>query len=447
MLGGSGAINYMNYVRGVENDYNEWAALGNPGWDYESVLPYFKKSEGNQNSTLVAYKNGRYHSSIGPLKVESVPLPEFEDAYFSALKTAGVPVISDLNANQNLGYTLTQMTSFNGTRSHSANAYLIPAKDRPNLHVLKYAFVNKILMNKNNEARGVELTYKGKHKMRVYSKKEVIVSAGTIQSPPLLMRSGIGPKAYLEKRNVSCKVDLAVGQNYIDHVFIPLSFALNVSTSPLSPLAQFDSLYQYLVHNTGALSAFSGITARIDTKNESDIPDIQLLIGGFHRGTPASQLANFNKYLDFDQLLEDSIKISKKYDTLVMTVALIKPKSRGVIKLGKCYACKKPIIYSNYLTDPSDRSTLIRAIKQQLTLANTLPLKKIGTTFLRVPIPACDSMNYQTDAYWDCYITYMSTAGSHQVGTSKMGIDSTAVVDPRLRVYKTKGLRQIDAGV
>lgn len=354
---------FRYYVRGVENDYNEWAALGNSGWDYESVLPYFKKSEGNQNSTLVAYKNGRYHSATGPFKVESVALPGFEDAYLSALKAAGVPVISDLNANQNLGYTLTQMTSFNGIRSNTANAYLIPAKDRPNFHVLKHAFVNKILINKNNEIRGVELTYQGKYKMRVYSKKEVIVSAGTIQSPPLLMRSGIGPKSHLEKRNVSCKVDLDVGANYIDHVFLPLTFALNISTSPLSPLAQFDSLYQYLVHNTGALSAFSGITARIDTTNESSIPDIQLLIGGFPRGTPASQLANFNKYLDFDQLLEDSIKITKEYDTIIMLVGLIKPKSRGFIKLSKCYACKKPIIYSNYLTDQSDRLTLIRAIK------------------------------------------------------------------------------------
>ncbi|XP_055302507.1 glucose dehydrogenase [FAD, quinone]-like [Sitodiplosis mosellana] len=450
MLGGTSSMSHMVYERGIPEDFNEWAALGKPGWDYESVLAYFKKFEGNQNQPFVAYDNGRYHNAFGPFKVESVPLLPIEDAYVDAVKAARAQFVSDVNADKYLGYTVSQATSFNGTRSSSASAFLTPARHRNNLHVIKHAFVRKVLINRNNEAYGVEFTIKGGHKMKAYSRKEVIVSAGVIQSPPLLMRSGIGPKQHLEKRKIPCKANLAVGENYIDHVFIPMIFTLNISTTPLSPLADLDGLYQYLVHNSGPLAARSILSAYLST-NGSSSPDIQLYMAGFPRGYSETVLTDFIKLTDFEDVLAaDVIKMNKQYDTFAVLVTLIKPKSRGMIRLKKkCSTCKRPDIYVNYLTDPEDRATVIRAIKGQLVLANTPSLQKINAKFIPVPIPECDSLDNQSDAYLDCYITYVSFSGTHQVGTSKMGgsTDPKAVVDPQLRVYKTKQLRQIDAGV
>lgn len=449
MLGGTSSMNHMLYVRGVENDYNEWAALGNPEWDYESVLPYFKKSEGNQNQTLVAYQNGKFHNATGPLKLGDVPLLPVEELYIEAIKASGVEFIPDFNADKKFGYNVLQFTSFNGIRSSSASSFLMPIRYRPNLHVIKHAFVRKVLLNNRNEAYGVKFTIKGGHKMKAYATKEFIISAGAIQSPPLLMRSGIGPKKDLESRKIPCKADLAVGKNYIDHVFLPMVFSLNISTTPLSPLLAFDSLYQYLVKNVGPFAARTFITAYLSTTNATDIPDIQLLMGSFPRGFPEFIVTDFVKFTDFEQLLVPSIlKLNKGFDIFIILITLIKPKSRGVIKLKeKCSACKRADIYANYLEDPNDRATIIRAIKGQLALANTPPLKKIGTTFIPVPIPQCDSLDKQSDAYWDCYVMHISFSGTHQVGTCKMGTDPKAVVDPQLRVYKTKRLRVMDTSV
>lgn len=446
MLGGSSSINYMAYVRGIEDDFDEWSKLGNRGWDYENVLPYFKKFEGNQNASFVAYDNGRYHSATGPFKVESLVVPTFEKVYIQALKDAGVHFIPDINSDQKLGYTILQATSFEGRRTSTASAFLTPVKNRPNLHVIKHGFVTKILIDKKNVARGVELVYNGKHLMKVYAKKEVIISAGTIQSPPLLMRSGIGPKDELRKHNIPVKANLAVGENYIDHVYVGLGFAFNVSEAP-SPLVQLDSLYQYLVHNSGPLSSMAFISAHIDTLNKTGIPDIQLLAGYFPRGAPESTIINFNKYSGFDQILDGFIETNKKFDIMMVVVALIKPKSRGVVTLNEHSIWRKAAITSNYLTDKNDRATMIRGIKDQIALINTPPFQKIGGTFMRIPIPECDKLKYQSDEYWDCYISYTSIAGSHQVGTCKMGIDPKAVVDPLLKVHIVKKLMQCDAGV
>lgn len=255
MLGGTSSINYMVFSRGNRHDSDEWTSHGNPGWEYENVLPYYKKYEANQNETLVVYMNGKYHNPNGPLQISNGALSPVDEVIIAAMREAGAPFIYDINADKMFGYTMLQSTAYNNRRSSTAEAFLVPAKDRPNLHVIKHAFVDKVLINDNNEAYGVEFMYKEKHKMRAYSKKEVIVSAGTLQSPPLLMRSGIGPKEHLKKHKISVKADLAVGDNHIDHVFAFFLITTNISTSPLSIGATIalDSWYQYTVDNIGVL--------------------------------------------------------------------------------------------------------------------------------------------------------------------------------------------------
>lgn len=312
---------------------------------------------------------------------------------------------------------------------------------------MKQAYVKRILLNDKNEAYGVEIEYQGKYKMKAYSKKEVIVSAGAIQSPTLLMRSGIGPKKHLTKHKITCKADLPVGDNYIDHVYVPLAYVLSISDSPLPFTYTINSLLQYALSRTGPLATPTFLSAHINTVNGSGAPDIQLSYGNFPRGTPQTIINGFVRYTNFDQLNDLLVNINSQYDNSIILITLIKPKSRGRIKLNDCERCSEASINSNYLTDPDDRATVMRAIKYVLKIYTSKAFKSRGAKLVRIPIPECDQLEYLSDSYWECYMTYLSIAGSHQVGTSKMGTDSKAVVDPWLRVYNTKRLREIDAGV
>lgn len=442
MLGGTSSINGMQFVHGPSENYNEWASLGNPGWDYESVLPYFKKFEGNKNETMV--NNGRYHSATGPVKIESGQISPLKESLIATLRDAGVKFIDDINADKKLGHLVLQSCAYNGRRYSTAEAYLRSDKMRSNLHVIKHAFVNKILINKNNVAYGVEFTYKHQHKMRAYVNNEIIVSAGSVQSPPLLMRSGIGPCDHLEKHKIHCKADLPVGENYLNHLYVHFIFAMNISSSAVTPTDSFDNWYQYLVHNAGPLATSATLVGFIDTTNATGTPDIQQFYFPFQRGTSISSVEGQNRFAGLDRLNVITSDLITHSDVLYLTMSLLKPKSRGVIRLNKSQKAK---IYTNYLTNPRDKEILVRAIKQQMNIMSSAPFRKIGLTFQHVPIPECDLLDYQSDSYWECYIKYVSSDGTHQVGSSKMGTDPMSVVDPRLKVYKIKGLRQMDAGV
>lgn len=441
-------MNWMIYVRGPAQNYDDWASMGCPGWDYQSVLPYFKKYEGNQNQSLVDFDNGYYHSATGPVKVESPQITGLHEVFFDALRNAGVEIVPDFNANYTLGYSPSQLLSFNGLRSSSAQEYLSPARNRSNLYVIKEAFVDKIILDEKNRATGVEFTYKGKHKMLAYTKKEVIVSAGAIQSPPLLMRSGIGPKKHLEENNVTCKVDLPVGESYIDHTFAHLMFSFDKpATGPLPNTFPLDSLYEYAVDHSGPLINSPDIAGYVDTTNVGNQPNIKYGFSIFPQGTPAATIEGLNNLTDFPLFNDIMLNVTKTNHIYYLIIILLAPKSRGEIRLDKCKKCGDATIYGNYLSDPNDRQTLIQAIKLHMQLRETKPFQDLGSKFIRVPLEECDQLEYQSDAYWGCYLKYCTTSGLHVVGTSKMGNDSSAVVDHRLKVRHVQGLRQIDNGV
>lgn len=185
----------------------------------------------------------------------------------AALKAAGVTFVSDINADQRYGHAIAQTYAFNGRRSFTAKPYLALAKDRPNLHVIKHARVEKVLINSNNVAYCVEFVFKDKQKLKAYAKKEVIVSAGAVHSVALLMRSGIGPKSYLDQLGIKCKADLPVSDNFMNHVYLSFFFSLNISTTPVPTTAALDSIYQYATRKSGPLGAFSTLLAFLNTTN------------------------------------------------------------------------------------------------------------------------------------------------------------------------------------
>ncbi|XP_055308884.1 glucose dehydrogenase [FAD, quinone]-like [Sitodiplosis mosellana] len=446
VLGGSSSINGMIYVRGNRLDYDRWSKLGNDGWDYDSVLPYFRKSEGNQYAKFVKYKNGRYHNASGPMKIHFLGndydgAGSLRQIFLNAATQAGHPIIDDINSDHPLGYLNMQSTSFKGSRQSTSKAFLVAAKDRPNLHVIKNAFVEKILINENNEAYGVEFVYNETHRLQAIARKEVILSAGVYMSPVLLMLSGIGPKKHLEKFKIPVKSDLPVGRNLIDHIATYIWFKFKPTEQ--SPTEKLDGIYNLAIHNTGPLASRSVSTVNgfVNTLNGTRFPDFQILIFYYKRNT-----STFGQYKrSISQALR---KENKNHDIVAIVVSELHPKSRGFVKLASASPRDEPIINGNYFSDEYDFESTIRAIKQQVSFTETPSYRDNGAEFMHIPIEECDRFEFRSDNYFRCYIKYFGGGNNHPTGTSRMGnSDCEAVVDSRLRVRNIKKLRQIDAGV
>lgn len=451
MLGGSHGMNAMLYIRGNDRDYDRWERLGNPTWNYETVLKFFKKSEGNQNESFVTYENGKYHNALGNLIVDAYSKPDqYADIFIGAGKEFGYDLIDDWNRDHLLGYAFAQGTIHNGRRQSVAKTFLVPAKNRPNLHIIKHAHATKILFD-DNEAVGVEFIYNGTHKMVAKNRKEVILSAGAVSSPPLLMLSGIGPKNHLQHFDIPVIVDAAVGKNLQDHVFVPLFFEFHRSAPSEDSFTDIlDIIYQFAIHNSGPLTEFgvSNLVGFVNTQNGTGYPDIQLHFIAYKQNAP-----NLKLYLDMLKVAEPAANAlldqNKRSEIAVIYVILLNPKSTGKIELNSKSATDPPKIFPNYLEHADDMETLIRGVKQQIAMAETETYRKHEVDFLHLPMPDCDQFTFKSNEYIHCYIQQFSWTLYHPVGTSKMGPDSDAdaVVDHQLKVKGVKRLRQIDAGI
>lgn len=454
MLGGSGAMNAMIYLRSHRRDYDHWQELGNTEWGYENVLKYFKKSEQNTNDQIAQYHNGKYHNQNGLLKVGSYrsnhPMDSaIERCYIAAGAEAGYEYVDDFNSDTLLGYSRVQGTIYNGRRQSTAKAFLIPAKDRPNLHVIKNAQATKIHFDRNNLATSVDFTYNGEQMMNVKTKKEIIVSGGAISSPQLLLLSGVGPKKHLEQFNIDVKLDLAVGRNLQDHLIVPMFFSFDQSENPLSENILNDTM-NLLMYNRGPYTAvgITDLVSFINTVNGSGFPDVET-----HHFEYAVQSPGLQLYLNavgFGENIQAKLfEVNQKKPISMNFVVLLNPTSVGRIKLKSIDPMDKPEIFANYLDTANDWQTILNGVRYQYNQTNSKAFKKYSGSFIRVPLPKCDQLEYLSDAYFKCYIDAMTTTVYHPVGTAKMGPakDKQAVVDSRLRVHGIKNLRVIDASI
>lgn len=448
MLGGSSSLNWMWYVRGNQGNYDYWASLGNLEWNSRNVWEHFKKSENNTHSPFVEADRGKYHSDNGPLKVSFCGItPPSETIFKEALRELGYPPIKDVNADEHYGYCDLQGTIYGGRRQSTAKAFLIPAKDRDNLEVVENAFVEKVLIDDRNRAIGVQYTYNGTSTRRVYARKEVILSAGSIMSPVLMMLSGIGPARQLLQYNIPVKAILPVGENLWDHISVVLFYSFN--PTPTSPTAALDSIYDFAIHSNGSFTAITQLTAFINLqKNRHDPPEIQLVFVSF--SSNSSDFVAFLQSMNYKpEIISYLAGVNQVKDVAGEIVILIQPKSRGFICLNGPTAYDKPFIKPNYFDDPDDLNRLTKAMEQQVAFEDTHAYRKNGGKFIRIPLPECDRFPFKSTAYNKCYIKYFSATAYHQVGTCKMGAryDSEAVVDSHLRVYKVRNLRVIDASM
>ncbi|KAF5280195.1 hypothetical protein FQA39_LY18112 [Lamprigera yunnana] len=435
VLGGTSAINGMMYIRGSVKDFDGWADLGNKGWSYNEVLPYFLKSEDNKQMDTV---DRGYHSSGGLLTVSQFPYhPPLSSGLLKAGEELGYP-IRDLNGVHHAGFSIAQTNNRNGSRVSTARAFLRPFVNRSNLHIMMNSTAARILINSSTKsAYGVEVISSGKRQV-IYASKEVIVSGGAVNSPQLLLLSGIGPKEELGTVGIDAIHNLpGVGKNLHNHVAYYVNFVINDTNS--APL-NWATAMEYLLFRDGLMSGtgISEVTAIINSKYadpSGDHPDLQIFFGGF--------LANCARTGQVGERLDNNSR------SVQIIPTVLHPKSRGYLRLRDNNPFTHPMIYARYYTHPDDVKVMIDGIKFAIKLSETKALKRYGFQLDRTPVSGCDNLKFGSDVYWECAAKRQTGPENHQAGSCKMGPadDKMAVVNPFLQVYGVDRLRVIDASI
>ena len=415
VLGGSSSINAMVYIRGQAEDYDNWAALGNPGWDFEGTLPYFLKSEDQQRG------KSQLHATGGPLSVQDLRyINPLSKVFIQAATQLGYPHTDDFNGPQQEGIGIYQVTQRTGQRCSSATAYLKPALKRKNLTVLTNALTGKVLLE-GTRANGVEVSHKGKR--RSFYGGEVILSGGAINSPQLLMLSGIGPADHLRSTGIEAKHDLAgVGQNLQDHLDI---CTLVSSSSRLT----YDKVSQVLA-GLRYIFTKSGPAA-------SNLAEV----GGFVRSNIANDERPDLQFHFVPAMLDDHGRNILPGRGMTIHACPLRPESRGEILLKSADPAMAPFIQPNYLQVENDLELMLEGARLAKEIFNQEALSSYRDGFI-FPEESVQTREERID-----FIRRKAETVYHPVGTCKMGNDPMAVVDSELRVHGIENLRVVDASI
>ncbi|MHB8912008.1 MAG: GMC family oxidoreductase [Lysobacter sp.] len=424
VLGGSSSINAMCYTRGVPGDYDDWAAQGADGWDWDTVLPYFKRGEHNERGI------DALHGHDGPLYVSDLrhsnPLSH---AFIAAGQQAGYPANTDFNGPQQQGFGLYQVTQKDGARCSSAVAYLNPARERPNLTVTTGAQVSRITFDAHagggRRASGVVYTARGKAYHQAAA-REVLLSGGAVNSPQLLMLSGIGPARQLRNHGIDVVADAPqVGENLQDHLDV---CTLRHSTQPITydRVSDLKIAFDYYLrgHRGAGSSNIAEAGAFVRSRHAVDErADIQMHF------VPA--------------MLDDHGRHRLKGDGYTLHACFLRPRSRGRVGLVSANATDKARIEASYLSDAEGFD--LKMMVECARLSRELFAQPAFDAFRGAPIfPARDDLS---DAELVEFVRAKAETIYHPVGTCRMGSDGQSVVDPQLRVRGVEGLRVIDASV
>ncbi|XP_016951578.1 glucose dehydrogenase [FAD, quinone] [Drosophila biarmipes] len=450
-VGGTSLINFMLYTRGHRRDYDDWAAANNSGWSYDEVLPYFRKSERIGIPEL--YKSP-YHGRNGNLDVQYT---DYRSQLLKAFLKSGREMgydITDPNGEHLMGFSRSQATIRNGRRCSTSKAFIQPVVQRKNLHISMKSWVTKLVIDPiTKTATGVEFV-KQRQRFVVKARKEVILSAGTIASPQILMLSGVGPREHLDEHNIPVVQDLPVGYNLQDHITLNgLVFVVNDSTVNDARLLNPSDIFRYIFAGQGPYTIPGGAEAFAFVRTPSssfakDYPDMELVLGagslsGDRFGTMRNLLGITDEFYDY--MFGDL----QNKETFGLVPVLLRPKSRGRISLRSRNPFHWPRMEPNFMQHPDDVRAMIEGIEMILKLARSKPMVKMGTRFHDRPFPGCEHLKFASEQYWKCCLRRYGSSLQHQSGTCKMGpsTDNTSVVDAQLRVHGIRGLRVVDASV
>lgn len=421
VLGGSSSINGLMYCRGAPDVFDEWANLGNKGWSYQDVLPYFRKSEANESG------ESEYHGGSGPLKVShSRTDSELVLSWIKAGAQAGFPTTKDSNGADYEGFGEVEMTLANGRRMSTSVGYLKPARKRRNLHVVTGAQVTQVVLD-NARAVGVEYLVKGKPYTATAS-ADIILSSGVYHSPQLLMLSGIGNAEHLSSVGVKPLHDLkGVGENLHDHLGLSVQVACPLPVTDYryfaNPFYSLSAGLKYLFFRQGPL-AHSGVYASALLRSgagEKDHQDIKFMLVGM--------------------MMEGSDPTPMPEHGVTNRIVLMRPESRGRVTLRSNNPLDPPVIDPNYLASPVDRLVSRAAVRLARETFNQPAYDKFRGR------EVSPGLECQSDEEIDAYIRSTAVPNMEAGGSCKMGSDALAVVDDCLRVHGIKGLRVVDASV
>ena len=419
VLGGSSSINAMCYIRGVERDYDDWAHSA-PGWDWDTVLPYFKRAEGNSRG------GDSLHGGNGPLGVSDLRHHNvLSQVFIDAAQQAGIPANQDFNGVSQEGVGLYQVTQRDGARCSSAVAYLKPAKHRPNLTVHTGAMASRVTFDASRRADGADYVHDGKP-VHAQAAREVILCGGTINSPQLLMLSGIGPADHLRGHGIDVVHDVAaVGGNLQDHLDI---CTLQHTTQRIT----YD-------HINEAKMAFDYYLRGHRGAGSSNIAEA----GGFFRSPLSTDERSDIQFHFVPAMLDDHGRNRLAGDGYTLHACFLRPRSRGRLLLASNKATDKPNIHANYLSDEDgfDLKVMVECAK----ISREIFAQTAFDPYRGAPIhPTRTDLS---DADLIEFIRAKAESVYHPVGTCRMGDDAASVVDAQLRVRGVDGLRVVDASV
>ncbi len=421
VLGGSSSINAMIYARGQRRDYDDWAAQGNTGWGYDDVLPYFKRAEHNERGA------DAFHGVGGPLNVMDLRSPNrFAELFIQAGEQAGLKRNADFNGAEQEGVGAYQVTHRNGERFSAAKAYLTPNLTRPNLKVMTGVHATRIVLE-DRRAVGVEIRQEGQTRI-LSARREVLLSAGALQSPQLLLLSGIGPGADLQRLGLAVTHDLpGVGRHLHDHVDV-----VQVVNAP-----HLKDLFG--LSFTGAISTFKGIL-EWRAQRRGMLTTNFAEAGGFIKSAPDEDRPDLQLHFVIGKLIDHGRKVVFGHG-YSCHVCLLRPRSRGQVRLASPDPFAPPAIDPNFLAEPDDLARLVRGFKLMRNILAQLALAAHRGTEL----PA--SANARSDTQIEQFIRDRADTIYHPVGTCRMGNAALDVVDSQLRVRGVQGLRVVDASI
>jgi choline dehydrogenase len=420
VLGGCSSINGMIYMRGQARDYDQWRQMGNRGWSWDDVLPYFLRSEDDSRG------DDEFHAAGGEMRIEEQRLSwEILDAVREAAAQAGIPPTEDFNRGTNEGCGYFRVTQRRGVRVNAAQAFLKPVSRRPNLAVFTHAEVSAVRFD-GRRAVGVTLTRHGKPS-RITAAREIILAAGAVGSPTMLQRSGIGPGDVLRQHGIEIRHELAgVGENLQDHLQLRLAFKV-ANTRTLNEWA-------------GTLVGKATIALQYALFRRGPMTMAPSQLGAFARSDPGRQTPDLELHVQ-PLSLERFGEALHSFPAITASACNLRPTSRGYIRIASPAPEAKPVIMPNYLATEEDRRVAVAAIRLTRRIVNAPALARFAPAEFK-PGSALQSDEELARAAGD-----IGTTIFHPVGTCRMGDDNMAVVDDRLRVHGIAGLRVVDASV
>ena len=420
VLGGSSSINGLVYIRGQREDFDEWARLGNAGWGYDDVLPYFRKSESFQGGA------SEYHGGDGPLAVSELPDRHVLcDAFIEAAESIGIRRNDDFNGRDQEGAGYYHVTARNGRRSSCAVAYLRPARKRTNLTVHTETLVTRIVFD-GQRAHAVEYRSEGRT-CKANAHREVLLCGGSINSPQLLQLSGVGPRALLQRHGISVVADApGVGEGLQDHFYVRTvwrcSSAVTVNDAVRTLGGRIVTGLRYVCLRRGPLTVSGGYAGAF-TRSRPDVerPDIQIYLINFSTDRMGTRLHPFSGF--------------------TVSMSPLRPESRGSVRIRSADPGQAPAIQYNFLSAQADRRVAVDGLKCVSALMDAAAMKPYILA-RHAPEPGTLS-----DDDWLAYARDVGGTVYHPTTTCRMGADDTAVVDERLRVRSVRGLRVVDASI